>query len=102
MYTSDLKQTQQMHKALLMLSFLAVNLVLAQYPRIKKVQVDEVTFAADMDGLPITIHLEVFQKSNFNETQYLVKGWYFYDKYEIKIPVVGYYAGVFGLYLSVF
>lgn len=39
---------------------------------------------------PITLHLEYVETFSENSTLYTVKGWYHYDKYKQRIPVVGY------------
>jgi hypothetical protein len=41
-----------------------------------------------MEGILITIHLEAEEQSTLNIDCYWIKGWYYYDKYEKKIPLV--------------
>lgn len=52
------------------------------------------------ENLPITISLNVEETSPFDLYVYSVKGWYWYDKYQKKIPLVGIYAGDLHLYVS--
>lgn len=40
----------------------------------------------------ITIYLKKFKNSDSHKGFYSLKGWYYYDKYELKIPIVGIYS----------
>lgn len=40
----------------------------------------------------ITIYLKKYKNSDSHKAFYSLKGWYYYDKYEVKIPIVGIYS----------
>ncbi len=54
------------------------------------------------EGTDITMYLEYYELSGFHYDVYSVKGWYYYDKYKKKIPIVGIYNGTQGEELTIF
>lgn len=75
--------------------FLATSVTLSQNnePTISNVYYDEYNGKAilqDEQGgnYPITIHMSLFERSD-DFYAYSVKGWYYYDRFKTKIPLVG-------------
>lgn len=87
---------------LLLISILFLQVSFAKYPYVRKVEKNEIEWKASLDGIPVTIHLEIDKRSKQHQNHSFLKGWYWYDKYKIKIPLVGYDADVRGIYLAVF
>lgn len=56
------------------------------------------TFKGSVAGKNITLHLEHYQNSGWHDKVFSVKGWYHYDQYQQKIPLIGYYNGDLLLY----
>jgi hypothetical protein len=48
-------------------------------------------FIGEIGGFPITIHLNYTGVVDCNQYQHYVDGWYYYDKYQKKIPLTGIY-----------
>ena len=76
---------------------LSTCLILAQFihPKIslKKDWKENNTFKGSIAGKNITLHLEYSRHSGWHDKVFLVKGWYLYDQYQKKIPLIGYYNG---------
>ena len=51
------------------------------------------TFKWAIAGKPVTFFLQYEVNSDCSMYFYSVKGWYYYDNYRIKIPLLGYYNG---------
>ena len=80
------------HKILVLLLFLTTQLFAQDnYPRIEKIIVKDKLFHGQIDKHPITIYLNFKQISNYHAGVYSVEGWYYYDKFETKIPLAGLY-----------
>jgi hypothetical protein len=80
---------------------LFISLVLSaqeQYPRIDKIEIENKIFHGQIDKFPIMIYLKFHQYSNYHMGVYSVKGWYYYEKTKIKMPIVGLYSGELTLY----
>lgn len=81
---------------------LSTCLILAQFihPKIslKKDWRENNTFKGSIAGKNITLHLEYSRHSGWHDKVFLVKGWYLYDQYQKKIPLIGYYNGDLMLY----
>lgn len=56
------------------------------------------TFSGAVGGKKITMHLDYFGFSGWHDKIFSVKGWYQYDQYHKKIPLIGYYNGDLMLY----
>ncbi|KMQ72112.1 hypothetical protein [Chryseobacterium koreense] len=56
------------------------------------------TFKGKVAGQPITMYLEYLGHSGWHDKVFTVKGWYYYDKYKQKIPLMGFYNGNLMLY----
>lgn len=62
----------------------------AQQPEVLKITTVEKMFTGEIDGkYAITVYLKLDQFSGDHDGIYSVKGWYWYDKKQIKIPLVG-------------
>lgn len=70
----------------------------AQYPRIEKIETSDCVMDGVIDEYPITIYLQKHRESHYCMADYSVKGWYYYDKYQKKIPLAGYYGRELILY----
>lgn len=83
------------------LLFLSIFLF-SQYisPEIKLVRNWETskTFKGEIAGQPITLHLEYMNHSGWHDKVFSVKGWYYYDRFQKKIDLMGFYNGNFMLY----
>lgn len=49
------------------------------------------TFKGEIAGAPVTIHLNYTGIVDCDQYQHYVDGWYYYDKYQKKIPLTGIY-----------
>ncbi len=80
-----------MQKYCIIFLLLIANGITAQdrYPRVEKYEVIDKIIDASIDTIPITIYLKYHSGCNYGLTAYSVKGWYYYDKYKINIPLVG-------------
>ncbi|QOW11021.1 hypothetical protein Q73A0000_11945 [Kaistella flava (ex Peng et al. 2021)] len=90
-------------KKILSLSTLLLScFLLSQFinPKItlKKDWVQSETFKGFVAGKNITLHLEHYQISGWHDKVFSVTGWYQYDQYQQKIPLIGYYNGDLLLY----
>lgn len=63
-------------------------------PRIEKIAIyDRVLHGVIGEDIPITLYLHFHDYSDQNTLVYSVEGWYYYDRYQKKIPLVGIYSG---------
>ncbi|HCN51077.1 MAG TPA: hypothetical protein DIT10_18625 [Chryseobacterium sp.] len=70
---------------------LSFTFFLCQEVQLKKVTDSSQTFIGEIGGFPITIHLNYTGVVDCNQYQHYVDGWYYYDKYQKKIPLTGIY-----------
>lgn len=80
-----------MRKTLLLLFSLNITFLLCQKIELKKVTDSSQVFKGDIAGVPITMQLYFAGITDCNLSQYFVDGWYYYDKYQKKIPLTGIY-----------
>ncbi len=60
------------------------------FPSIEKVITKDKLIHGEIGKYPITLYLK-YQKHSYHLNVYSVKGWYYYDRYKIKIGLVGLY-----------
>ena len=77
-------------------------LLLSQFsnPKIslKENWLESETFKGSIAEKNITLYLEYYESSGWHDKVFSVKGWYQYDQYQQKIPLIGYYNGDLMLY----
>ncbi|MDV7696887.1 hypothetical protein N6B72_08140 [Chryseobacterium soli] len=79
-------------KKLLILSFLLPCIfILCQKVELKTVTDSSQIFKGEIAGMPITIQLNYTGIVDCSQYQHFVDGWYYYDKYQKKIPLSGIY-----------
>lgn len=66
--------------------------------RLKKSWDSAKTFKGQIAGQAITMHLEYYHHSGWHDKVFTVKGWYYYDRFKKKIPLMGFYNGNLMLY----
>lgn len=60
---------------------------------LQQIEVSDGIFSGTIgEEYEITIYLKKYKDSDSHKAFYSLKGWYYYDKYEVKIPVVGIYS----------
>ncbi|MET3034823.1 hypothetical protein ABXT08_01855 [Chryseobacterium sp. NRRL B-14859] len=74
---------------LFLLSFF--TLCLSQKVELKSVTDSSQVFKGEITGIPITLQLNYTGIVDCNQYQHFVEGWYYYDKYQKKIPLTGVY-----------
>lgn len=80
------------HKKLLTLLFsLSLTFFLCQKIELKKVTDSSQIFKGEIAGTPVTMQLYFAGIADCSLYQYFVGGWYYYDKYQKKIPLTGIY-----------
>lgn len=80
-----------MKKILMLLFSLSLTFLLCQKVELKKVTDSSQVFKGEIAGVPITIQLYFAGIADCSLYQYFVDGWYYYDKYQKKIPLTGIY-----------
>lgn len=80
-----------MKKSFTVFFFLFLTFFFCQKVELKKVTDSSQTFIGEIGGFPITIHLNYTGVVDCNLYQHYVDGWYYYDKYQKKIPLTGIY-----------
>ncbi|KFF74133.1 hypothetical protein HX13_14670 [Chryseobacterium sp. P1-3] len=63
----------------------------SQKVELKSVTDSSQVFKGEISGIPITLHLNYTGVIDCNQYQHFVEGWYYYDKYQKKIPLTGVY-----------
>lgn len=58
------------------------------YPRVQEITTTDKIYHGTIDEYPITIYLSFQQYSDYHLGLYSAKGWYYYDKFKTKIPLV--------------
>ncbi|SHL41904.1 hypothetical protein [Chryseobacterium polytrichastri] len=80
-----------MKKLLTFLFSLSLSFFLCQKVELKKVTDSSQTFKGEIAGVPVTMQLHFAGIPDCSLYQYFVDGWYYYDKYQKKIPLTGIY-----------
>ncbi|UKB84192.1 hypothetical protein LF887_00655 [Chryseobacterium sp. MEBOG06] len=80
-----------MKKVFSLFFFLSFLLFLCQKVELKKVTDSSQVFKGEIAGTPVTMHLYFAGIADCSLYQYFVEGWYYYDKYQKKIPLTGVY-----------
>ncbi|WP_139420833.1 hypothetical protein [Chryseobacterium mulctrae] len=80
-----------MKKLLTFLFSLSLTLFLCQKVELKKITDSSQIFKGEIAGVPITMQLYFAGIVDCSLYQYFVDGWYYYDKYQKKIPLTGIY-----------
>lgn len=78
---------------ILLLLVLSTSLLAqGRFPSIEKIQIKDRLLYGWIGDYPITIYLKFNQYANYHLGAYSVEGWYYYDKFKTKIPLVGLYG----------
>jgi hypothetical protein len=80
-----------MKKTFTLLFSLSFLFFLCQKVELKGVTDSSQIFKGEIAGSPITIQLNYTGIIDCNQYQHFVEGWYYYDKYQKKIPLSGIY-----------
>jgi hypothetical protein len=80
-----------MKKIFSLLFSLSLTFFLCQKIELKKVTDSSQIFKGEIAGVPITMQLYFAGIPDCSLHQYFVDGWYYYDKYQKKIPLTGIY-----------
>lgn len=80
-----------MKKLILLLLFSIGFFSLAQKVELKDITDSSQIFKGEIAGIPITMELRYTGIIDCNQYQHFVDGWYYYDKYQKKIPLTGIY-----------
>lgn len=80
-----------MTKLLTFLFSLSLSFFLCQKVELKKVTDSSQIFKGEIAGVPVTMQLYFAGIADCSLYQYFVDGWYYYDKYQKKIPLTGIY-----------
>ncbi|KPH11578.1 hypothetical protein [Chryseobacterium sp. ERMR1:04] len=80
-----------MKKFLTFLFSLSLSFFLCQKVELKKVTDSSQIFKGEIAGVPVTMQLYFAGIADCSLYQYFVDGWYYYDKYQKKIPLTGIY-----------
>ena len=80
-----------MKKLLITLLIPLFTLCLCQKVELKAVTDSSQIFKGEIAGMPVTMQLYFAGIADCNLSQYFVDGWYYYDKYQKKIPLIGIY-----------
>ncbi|REC48863.1 hypothetical protein [Chryseobacterium pennipullorum] len=80
-----------MKKIFILLFSLNLTFFLCQKVELKKVTDSSQIFKGNIAGVSITMQLDYTGIVDCNQYQHFVEGWYYYDKYQKKIPLTGVY-----------
>lgn len=80
-----------MKKILTLLFCLNLTFFLCQKVELKKITDSSQVFKGEIAGVPITLQLKFSGIVDCHQYQHFVDGWYYYDKYQKKIPLTGVY-----------
>ncbi|WP_426481109.1 hypothetical protein [Chryseobacterium sp. R2ACT005] len=80
-----------MKKIFILLFSLTLSFFLCQKVELKKVTDSSQIFKGEIAGVSITMQLHFAGIADCSLYQYFVDGWYYYDKYQKKIPLTGVY-----------
>ncbi|MDR2234577.1 MAG: hypothetical protein LBE92_00495 [Chryseobacterium sp.] len=80
-----------MRKIFTVFFFLSFTYFLCQKVELKKVTDSSQIFKGEIAGVPVTVQLNFSGIADCSLHQYFVDGWYYYDKYQKKIPLTGVY-----------
>lgn len=80
-----------MKKLLTLLLLLPSIFILCQKVELKTVTDTTQIFKGEIAGMPITMQLNYTDIVDCSQYQHFVDGWYYYDKYQKKIPLSGIY-----------
>ncbi|PWN64589.1 hypothetical protein [Chryseobacterium oncorhynchi] len=80
-----------MKKILTLLLSLSFTILFCQKIELKKVTDSSQLFKGEIAGVPITMQLHYAGIADCSLYQYFVEGWYYYDKYQKKLPLTGIY-----------
>ncbi|MGE8555126.1 MAG: hypothetical protein ACN6OB_14505 [Chryseobacterium jejuense] len=80
-----------MKKMLTLLLSLSLAFFFCQKVELKQVTDSSQIFKGEIAGIPVTIQLHYDGIPDCNLYQHFVDGWYYYDKYQKKIPLTGLY-----------
>ncbi|WP_449399859.1 hypothetical protein [Chryseobacterium wanjuense] len=80
-----------MKKNLTLLFCLSLTFFLCQKVELKKITDSSQIFKGEIAGIPITLQLKFSGIVDCHQYQHFVDGWYYYDKYQKKIPLTGVY-----------
>ncbi|WP_230033606.1 hypothetical protein [Chryseobacterium sp. Bi04] len=64
---------------------------MSQKVELKAVTDSSQVFKGEISGVPVTMQLNYTGVVDCNQYQHFVEGWYYYDKYQKKIPLTGIY-----------
>lgn len=80
-----------MKKILTLLFCLNLTFFLCQKVELKKITDSSQVFKGEIAGVPVTLQLKFSGIVDCHQYQHFVDGWYYYDKYQKKIPLTGVY-----------
>ncbi|MBB6371538.1 hypothetical protein [Chryseobacterium shigense] len=80
-----------MKKIFTLLFSLSLTFFLCQKVELKEMTDSSQVFKGEIAGAPITMQLHFAGIADCSLYQYFVDGWYYYDKYQKKIPLTGIY-----------
>ncbi|WP_261510750.1 hypothetical protein [Chryseobacterium paludis] len=80
-----------MKKIILLLLYFIGCLSFAQKVELKDITDSSQIFKGEIAGVPITMQLRYAGIVDCSQYQHFVDGWYYYDKYQKKIPLTGIY-----------
>ncbi|WP_312297145.1 hypothetical protein [Chryseobacterium sp.] len=80
-----------MKKIFAVFFFFSLTIALCQKVELKTVTDSSQTFKGEIAGVPVTLQLHYDGIPDCNLYQHFVSGWYYYDKYQKKIPLTGLY-----------
>jgi hypothetical protein len=85
---------------LLALVFCNANSATAQIFEVDQISTYSEIFSGKIGASSdITLCLNHYQTSDYSGNIYSVKGWYYYDKFKVKIPIIGIYDGDLTLFV---
>ncbi|MEJ5103200.1 hypothetical protein [Chryseobacterium sp. MYb328] len=80
-----------MKKAFSLFLFFSLTFFFCQKVELKQITDSSQTFKGEIAGVPITLQLHYDGIPDCNLYQHFIDGWYYYDKYQKKIPLTGLY-----------
>lgn len=80
-----------MKKIFALFLFFSITFFCCQKVELKQVTDSSQIFKGEIAGVPITLQLHYAGIPDCNLYQHFVNGWYYYDKYQKKIPLTGLY-----------
>ncbi|MGU3374328.1 hypothetical protein [Chryseobacterium sp. M5A1_1a] len=80
-----------MKKIFTLLLSLSFIILFCQKVELKKVTDSSQVFRGEIAGVPVTMQLSYTGIADCSLYQYFVDGWYYYDKYQKKLPLTGLY-----------